>query len=878
MRSYQRFLRKARTERQLDAELRFHLEQQIADYVAAGIAPDEARRRARLEFGGLDQVKEECRDVGAARFIETLIQDVRYGLRQLRRNPGFTAVAVITLALGIGANTAIFSVVYGVLLRPLPYPDSDRIAMVYARFSPQDVEHGTMSIADYLDLRAQDHAFQDLALFSNSSRRFDISGSGSLPEQVSGMVVTSGFFDILGEHPLLGRVLRSGEDSPTSTPVAIRSESLWRRRFRAQPDVIGQALKVGNREYTIIGVMPATFRFWPNTEIWMNLQIKPPARRGPFPFIAMGRLKSGVSFRLAQAETNTNGHSIEEEYPKTYSHMSFPVVPLKQAVVGNVRRALLLMFGAVVFVLLIAAVNVANLHFARSSARGREMSLRTALGADRRRIVRQLLTESMLLSLLGGIAGLVMAYKGIALLRTWNPGNLPRIEDVRLDPAVLIFTGVISLLSGILFGLAPALQSSRIDLNASLKQGVRGFTGNILRQRTQAAFVISEIALSLMLLIGAGLLLRSFTLLYETSPGFEGPPQNILTMQVSLSNWNYSAPSFRPALARYSRLLDHIGHIPGVRWVALSTSRPPDRRWDWDTFQIKGQPWTQEEYPAATCPQVTPHYFRTLGIPLIRGRYFDERDTPDSPPVVIISETLARRYFGNQDPIGKELKQSGPDLHNRWMKIVGVVRDVKYQGLNGEPKPVYYEPYSQAFGTVTMRLMVRTSVPAQSMGATVRRSIQHFDSTIAVQRVKTMKQVLSESVSEPRFRTVLLAIFAGVALVLAAIGIYGVISYSVAQRTHEIGIRMALGAKRSDVVRVVLGQGMTLAAIGLGIGITAALGVSRFLASQLYGISPTDLFTFVAVSLVLSGVALLACYIPARRAAKVDPAVALRHE
>ncbi|MGH9455919.1 MAG: ABC transporter permease, partial [Terriglobia bacterium] len=517
----------------------------------------------------------------------------------------------------------------------------------------------------------------------------------------------------------------------------ILSESLWRRRFGGRRDIIGQALKVGDRQYTIIGVMPAAFRFWPNTEIWMNLQIKPPTRRGPYPFIAIGRLKSGVTFQQAQAETNTIGHRLEGEYPKSYSHLTFPVVSLMRAVAGSVRPALILIFGAVVFVLLIATVNVANLHFARAGVREREISVRAALGADRGRIIRQLLNESTLLSLLGGVAGLALAYGGIQSLKAWNPGNLPRIDDIRLDHPVLIFTGLISLLTGILFGLAPALQSSRTNLNASLKEGGRTYSGNILRQRTQAAFVISEIALSLVLLIGAGLLLRSFVLLRQASPGFQAPPQNILTMQVALSSWNYSAPDYRPGIARYERLLENIRQIPGVKFAALSTSRPPDRRWDWDTFQIKGQPWTQEEYPAATCPEVTADYFRTMGIPLVRGRYFDERDTPDSPPVVIISETLARRYFGNQDPIGQKFKHSGPDLKNPWMDIVGVVGDVKYTGLNGEPEPAYYLPYSQAFGTVHMYLAVQTAVPAASMGATVRREIQHFDNSVVVHQVGT---------------------------------------------------------------------------------------------------------------------------------------------
>jgi predicted permease len=876
-RRFAMLMRRTRFDREMDEEMRLHRDLKERELVESGVAPEEAHYAAQRHFGNSLVLREESRDAWKWNWLEHLAQDVSYGLRVLRKAPGFTIVAIAALAVGIGANTAIFSIIDGVLLRPLPYPGADRIAMVYIHFEPQNVEHGTMSVADYLDLKSGTTAFQDLALFSNSGWRFDIASTGALPEQVLGAAVTSALFSTLSAQPLLGRAFNASDDRATATPVVIVSESLWRRRFSSNPAVVGQSMAVQGVQRTIVGVMPAAFHFWPSSEIWLNLRLPPPTRRGPYPYMAMGRLKPGVSFQQAQAQVNGVGERIERQYPKSYSHLTFPVVPLREALVGDARPALLLLFGAVGFVLLIAIVNVANLLLARAAVREREIALRTALGAGRARITMQLLTESSLLALAGGAAGLVLAYSGIQLVRAWNPGDLPRVGEIHLDLRVLVFTFLLSLVTGVLFGLIPALQVSRSDVNASLKESSRSAGGTLLHGRTRALLVISEIALSLVLLVGAGLLLRSFVLLEQVKTGTEAPPDRVLTMEISPATVSYS--DTQKFLEFYQRLIPRVQQIPGVKFASITTSLPPDQRWNWDTFQIEGQTWTQEAFPGSTCPDVSPGYFSTLGIPLIKGRDFSAFDTPNSPPVVIISQNLANRYFGGQNPIGKHLKQSGTDLSatNPWMEIIGVVGDVKYLGLNSAPEPVYYQTYTQTLDS-RLFLVVRSDIPASSLAPTVRSEIQSFDNTAVISGVRSLDDILADSVAQPRFRTALVGMFAGIALLLAGIGIYGVIAYSVAQRTNEIGIRMALGAQRTHVLRLVIGQGFRLTAVGLAIGVAAAVALTRLLATLLFGITPTDLLTFCAVTVLLCAIALVASYIPARRAMQVDPIVALRYE
>lgn len=810
--------------------------------------------------------------------MATLLQDLKYGLRMLAKNPGFTLVAVVTLALGVGANTAIFSVVNGVLLRPLPFPSPGRLAMVYMHFSPQNQERGTMCLADFLDWREQNRAFEIPAAFLED--RFDLTGVGE-PTQIHGSYVTASFFSTLNVRPLVGRTFLSGEDGATSPCLAVLSESLWRSRFGSSPQALGRAIRLNDTSCTVVGVMPATFRFpREDDEVWTNLNLQPPTRRGPFFLRGLGRLKPGATFEQAQAETNAIGRRIERENPTNYSHLSLPVVPLQEAIVGNVRPALLVLMGAVVFVLLISTVNVASLLLARATVREREMSIRRSLGAGRGRLLRQLLSESVLLGLAGGAAGLLVASQGIEILRRWNPGNIPRVEAIQLDSRVLLFTLLVSLISGILFGLAPAWQSSRGDLNASLKEGGRTGGAGSARRRTHGWLVISEIALSVILLIGAGLLLRSFVRLQNSNPGFTAPPDEMLSLAISPSTM--TSASYRTRIQFYERLLERVKQLPGVRSAALADSLPPNRRAESDTFVIEGQALPPgKSNPALTAAIVSPDYFRTLGIPLVKGRYFEASDTVDSPPVAVISRSMARRFFPNQDPLGKRFKQSSGPPALPWtpyMRVVGVVADSKFAGVAGEPEAGYYRSSRQMIFDSRMYLVARTEVSAASMVPALRREIEAMDPNTVLSQVATMEQAIQNSVAAPRFRTLLLALLGGLALLMAAVGLYGVISYSVAQRTHEIGIRVALGAERKDVLGLVLRQGLELTLAGVAAGLAGALVLTRFLSSLLYQVKPTDFVTFAGVSLILAGVAFAASYIPARRATNVDPIVALRYE
>jgi putative ABC transport system permease protein len=765
-------------------------------------------------------------------------------------------------------------VVYGILLRPLPYPDAGRVALVYMHFSPQNFERGTMCIADYLDWKSQNRAFDNPSLFS--ARRLDIAGSSD-PESVRGAFVTAGFFPTLQVHPLIGRVFLPDEDQANSSPAAVISESLWRGRFASSPAVLGQAITVNGVSTTIVGVMPRAFRFpQENTALWVNLRLVPPTRRGPYFYHGIARLRPGVTLAQAQAETNAIGRRIMQQEPY-YKRLTLPVVALRDALVGNVRPALLVMSGAVGLVLLIAVVNVANLTLARATVRRREMALRLSLGAGHGRLLRQLLTESVLLSAAGGAAGVALAYGGIRFLRAWNPGDFPMMDSVHLDAAPLLFTFLVALLTGVLFGLAPALQSARAGLSSTIQEGGRGSSAGSGRRRTRSTLVVAEIALSLMLLAGAGLLLRSFLRLQQVAPGFHAPPRQVLAMPVSPIDPKYENEN--AGIAFYDRVLDRVRNLPGVESAALSDGLPPNDQSDSDTFTILGQVLAPGELnPSVTVGIISADYFRALRIPLVRGRYFTEYDTPNSAPVVIISESLARHFFPGQDPIGRRLKESSPNLNGTpFMEIVGIVGDVKYTGLQKDTDAAYYMPFRQDYGR-RMYVVVRAAGSAAGLTETLRREVRSIDPGVIARRAFTLEESLSDSVALPRFDTMLLALFAGLALLLAAIGLYGLMAYSVARRTHEIGVRMALGARAADVTRMVLQQAVGLALLGIAAGLAGAFALTRLLSALLFGTSATDAVTFAAVSLLLLAVSLLASFLPALRATRISPVVALRYD
>ncbi len=806
--------------------------------------------------------------------IVDLWQDLRYGARMLLKKPGFALIAVITLALGIGANTAIFSVVNAVLLRPLPYPEPERLVMAFLTNPAQGQSRSSLGMADFLAVRERNQSFENVTAFSFGA--FTLTG-GESPEQVSGAWVSADFFATLRVAPARGRAYQADDERPDSARVVVISDGFWRQRLAAEPRVIGKTINLNSTPYTIIGVMPESFHFalTPEAELWPVRVIRPPRIRPPYFNRCIGRLKPGVTERQAQADLSAIAAQVQQQFPDSpYSAMT--TRPLMTSVVGEVRRALLVILGAVAFVLLIAAANVANLQLARAASREREMAVRRALGANRMRIVRQLLTESLMLAAIGGVVGLLLALWGIDLFRTFGPANLPRLQEVNLDGRVLGFTMLAALLSGLIFGLAPALQSSRADLNESLKEGARAGTESHGRKRLRGLLVVAEVALTLALLVGAGLLLKSFLRLQEVNPGFQ--PDHLLTAQISLPPARYAED--QKIIAFHQELINRLKSLPGVKAVGISMSLPPNQLQIRNPFGIEGRPLaTGQTRPLAEEMTISPDYFTALGVPLLRGRFFTDADKAGAPPVLIINEAMARRFFPNEDPVGKRLQTGDPYPNAPWETIVGVVGNVKYTGLEAEETPTMYAPYTTpdwVSWSRSMYLVVRTTGEPLGLSSALRQQVRALDQDLPVVKLKTMEQVIHESVTGPRFRASLLGLFAAVALLLAAIGIYGVISYAVTERTHEIGIRMALGAHIGDVLRLVIGQGMKLALSGVAIGLVASFALTRLMKTLLFEVSATDPLTFAVIAVLLTGVALLACWIPARRATKVDPMIALR--
>lgn len=807
--------------------------------------------------------------------MNTLWQDLRYAIRMLIKNPGFTAVAVLTLALGIGANTAIFSVVNSVLLRPLPFPHSDQLVRVFQTLPPEGITNAGVSYPNFTDWSQQTHAFEQIAASRFST--FAVTGHGE-PFYINGEAVTSSLFPLLSVKPLSGRAFSSEDEKADADSVALLSEGLWRDRFGGDPTLVGRTIILDKQPFTVVGILPGSFRYPyqnPPIQAWIPLvqdaASKPLlTRRGGHYLNVVGRLKLGIALAQGQAELETIVNRLAGEYPDANRGWGVRLGSLQEELVGNVRIALLVLLGAVGMILLIACANVANLLLARASSRSREMAVRAAMGASRGRLVRQVLTECVLLSALGGGAGLLLALWGVESLTTFIPADIPRIDAIRVDGWVLGFALLTSILSGLVFGLAPALNFPATNLNDALKEGGRGPGHGERRKKVRGALVIAEVALAVVLLIGAGLLLRSFARVQQVNPGFN--PEHVLIAAVSLPQSQYKNPQQWASF--YQDVLDRLKAQPGVMGAAAALPLPPNGGGFNFGFEIEGRaPQEPGRQNTAEYSAVSPNYFEVMQIPLLRGRLFTELDAAPSQKVCVITETLARRFFPGQDPIGERLIFGYREQVPR--QIVGIVADVKQKGLTEPAPPVMYVPYTQNAWWATW-LVVRASGDPAALGPTLRAQVLAVDKNLPLEGLQPLTQAISEMNAQPRFRTLLLALFAATALLLAAVGIYGVISYSVGQRAHEIGIRMALGADRRDVIALVLKEGMALTGVGLCIGLGAAWFVTRALASLLFEVNAKDLTTFGSVAALLAVVALLACYLPARRATKVDPMIALR--
>jgi len=814
--------------------------------------------------------------------METLKQDLVYALRLLAKNPRFTAVAVLSLALGVGATTAIFSVTNALLLRPLPYKDADQLVILWNRYPGLNVAQDWFSSGQYLDIKAENQVFEQVAATMDSS--FNLTGIGS-PYRVEGVRVSSSLFPLLGEPVMMGRVFTTDDDEDGKPTIAILSYGFWQQHFAGDTNVVGKTLLLNGNAVPIVGVMPRHFALnkevmptgnkLSNIQILLSLpmgQAKRTVRTSEI-YNIFGRLRPGVTLAQAQADVDRIVTGMKEQYPNNYppaSGFMISVVPLLDQVVGDVRRPLLILLGAVGFVLLIACSNVANLQLVRAAVRQKEIAIRAAVGAGRLRIARHLLTESVLLSLIGGLLGLLLAFVATRLLRLVGLDTLPRLSEIGVDGRVVTFTFLVALLTGILFGLAPALRASRVDLNGVLKDSGRSSVGKG-HHRLRSLFVVVQVALSLMLLIGAGLLVRSYQRIHNSNPGFNA--RNVLSLRLSLPNSKYKGPAVTNF---YKQLVERVKALPGVAAIGTSYSLPMSSvALVWGPITIEGYvPANSADFFMSNQRFVGPGYFTALGVPLVSGRYFDERDVKGAAETVIVNETLAQRVWPNQDAIGKRLKRGGEET---WRTVVGVVRDTKEFSVDEEPPISIYHPHEH-FPIPSMFVVIRTSVEPAQMAPLVTREIQSLDPEVPAYEFMTMEQRLSQSLARRRFSTFLLGTFAFVALILAAIGIYGVMAYSVTQRTQEIGIRTALGARPLNIMLMVLRQSLVLATVGVVAGLAGAFALTRIMASLLFGVSATDLPTFIVPTLVLGAIALVASYFPARRAARVDPTIALRSE
>src|SRR5262245_57593501 len=857
-----------RREREFAEELESHLAMHIEDNLRAGMTPEEARRVALVKLGGVTQVQELHSEQRGLPMLETLFHDLRFGARMLFRNPGFTLIAVVALALGIGANTAIFSVVNAVLLRALPYPEPERLV----RFCEINPGRGWLDFAvsapNFVEWRKQQSVCEQLAAYQFNTLNFT---GGGEPERVSALSVTANFFSVLGVAPAHGRNFLPEEEQSGRNHVAILSDGLWRRRFGADPNLIGRQIQLSGESYTVVGVTPPDFLFTQGTELWTPLILA--IRSNGHNLSVIGRLKPGVGLAQAQVSMDTIARQLEQQYPESNTGWGVRMNTFYDWIVPEqIRRSMLTLFAAVGFVLLISCANVANLLLARASARRLEMAIRAAMGASRGRVMRQLLAESALLSALGGLVGSSLAFWCTNLIKASTALNIPRLNETRLDVKALGFTSLIALGAGLIFGLAPAWQASRLALNETIKEG--GRSGGGKRQRLLGALVIAEVALALTLLVGAGLMIRSFMRLQNVPLGFA--PNHVLTMRLALPTAKYGQGA--PRVNFFDQLLQRLRDTPGVI-DASAIYNLPLAGGDWaEEVTLEGRDAAPSGTPLpAEVNAVTPRYFQTMGIPLLAGRDFTEQDRGafwlgESPWTLIVNETFARRCWPNENPIGKRFRFGD----NPFGTVIGVVGDVRSLSLEREARPAFYVSYGH-FSFPALSIVVRTGAPPEAMTAALRAQVYALDHDFSVYNIRSMEQIVSNVVGQSCFQTLLMGLFGAVALSLAAISIYGVMAYTVTQRTHEIGVRMALGARTRDVLRHVLGQGMKLVLMGATLGLAGAFVAARALKSMLFGVSPADPLTFAAVTVFLALVAFAACWIPARRATKVDPLVALRH-
>jgi len=854
--------------------MRFHIELRAEENVRRGMAPEEARREAERQFGRFNRIKEEGYDVRGGRWLEATWQDLRYGARMLLKSPGFTATVLFTLALGIGANITIFSVVNAVLLRPLPYADADRLVFLWTEAPKQNVKERTSAYATISEWRQQNTSFEDLAVFDPTM--VTLTGAAD-PERSQSVRASANLFPLLGVAPALGRTFTSDEEQQKAR-VVVMSHGLWQRRFGASPNILGQTLEIDGVSSQVIGVMPERFQFpgrdidlWEPQSVFSDWEAQK-SQRSAGPWRVVGRLKAQVSLPQAQLEMNTIAQRLEQAYPDTNKDMRVNVVPIRLQLTGqNVRLALWILFSAVVCVLLIACTNVANLMLTRGIAREREIAIRMALGAGRLRLIRQLLTESSMLALLGGAIGLLIALWGIQALISLSPPNLPRLESVAIDAKVLAFATVVSLLTGLLFGLAPALKISQPQPGEALKEG-RSASGGLGGRRLRELMVITEFSLAVLLLAGAGLLVRSFLRLQAVDAGFD--PARILVVQTAppLNSTSNQWHVF------YQQVSERIAALPGVEAAGLS-----------EEIFISGNPTgmltieraSAEASELARIPfrrdAISADFFQTLRVPLRSGRFFNAQDNQGALPVAIINETMARLFWPGEEALGMRFKLGRAQSPNPWLTIVGVVGDMRRQSLDRQPIAQIFLPHLQS-PERRMNLLVRTTGEPTQLAAVVRNEIRSIDKTVLVYGFSTLESRLAQAMAERRFQTWLLTLFSALALLLAAVGIYGLIHQSAALRTREIGTRLALGAQPQDILRLIVGQGMRLALCGIGVGLLAAFGLTRVLTGLLFSVTATDPITFIATPLLLALVAMLACYLPARRATKVDPMAALRVE